>query len=426
MICQFRESEEETRKECGLPSAPEYFGCRNPLRGRTIYPTVAPVPSSSTPVPAPVTSMPVLSQTLKPVEVTTFNTSAPTTNPTNDPYSMPVTESTKPTTNLDAQGESTIPTAPPTSVVSTSTYTAPPQVQCNSRINFPIICQSGGCCESSRSTTAVCSAFYSFFAESYDSACWYCCEEPKVVTIDAAQNSTRGRNLRSGDSNSIKLRRDESRLSNMIIPERLLINRQEGDTTQDHDVRSRKVFVEQDEQAYFDSLITPFREVDAMNKTARQERHLLNFDQIAYNAYEWMLAVKTEYYFRYEGTFTIPPCTEVVHWRVMKDPIRVHPDQIKELERLLAWRVAPSGSKFKECEPDTAGIMRPGQDGNAVDLNRPLQSLHKLHRMVFCECQDWRSKFIEDNQWCRKGTNTRLYETPYGFGVGENSNGTQF
>ena len=169
----------------------------------------------------------------------------------------------------------------------------------------------------------------------------------------------------------------------------------------------------EEEEAYIAS-IDEFRRREAMNETERRHRHLLNYDHVPYNAYEWMLAVKTEYYFRYEGTLTNPPCSDIIHWRVMKDPILVNPMQIKELERLLARRVAPKGSKFKECQVDTAGKLRSGRGGDAVDLNRPLQSNHANHRMVFCECQDWRSKWPEDQKWCRKG-NDKWYNSPYGF-----------
>ena len=169
----------------------------------------------------------------------------------------------------------------------------------------------------------------------------------------------------------------------------------------------------EEEEAYIAS-IDEFRRREAMNTTERNHRHLLNYDHVPYNAYEWMLAVKTEYYFRYEGTLTNPPCSDIIHWRIMKDPIRVNPMQIKELERLLARRVAPKGSSFKECQVDTAGKSRSGRGGDAVDLNRPLQSTHRNHRMVFCECQDWKSKWPEDQKWCRKGDN-KWYNAPYGY-----------
>ena len=98
----------------------------------------------------------------------------------------------------------------------------------------------------------------------------------------------------------------------------------------------------------------------------------------------------------------------------MKDPIRIHPDQLGELERLLARRIAPEGLIFNECELNTAGRARLGNE-NAVDLNRPLQSYHNIHRKVFCECIDWESKFQGDQDWSERDANTRHYEHPYNF-----------
>jgi hypothetical protein len=110
-----------------------------------------------------------------------------------------------------------------------------------------------------------------------------------------------------------------------------------------------------------------------------------------------------------------PPCFETVHYRVMKDPIRIHPVQLAELERLLAWRIAPKGSTNNECQLDTAGRDRPGSNGNAVDLNRPLQEYSNIHRKVFCECKDWNSKWKEDQDWCKLNRDTRFYERPYNY-----------
>jgi hypothetical protein len=131
-----------------------------------------------------------------------------------------------------------------------------------------------------------------------------------------------------------------------------------------------------------------------------------------------MREVKTEYYYRYEGGQMVPPCFETVHYRVMKDPIRIHPTQLAELERLLAWRISPRGSGLSECENDTAGRPRAGSNGNAVDLNRPLQEYSNIHRKVFCECDDWDSKFQEDIDWCQMDENTRWYDEPYNFDSG--------
>eukprot|EP00543_Licmophora_paradoxa_P002179 CAMPEP_0202446566 /NCGR_PEP_ID=MMETSP1360-20130828/5081_1 /ASSEMBLY_ACC=CAM_ASM_000848 /TAXON_ID=515479 /ORGANISM="Licmophora paradoxa, Strain CCMP2313" /LENGTH=661 /DNA_ID=CAMNT_0049063119 /DNA_START=209 /DNA_END=2194 /DNA_ORIENTATION=+ len=166
-------------------------------------------------------------------------------------------------------------------------------------------------------------------------------------------------------------------------------------------------------------------EYDNRQKESKEQRRRLhekeplhgdNYVNTAYSPYEWMREVRTEYYYRYEGTLVVPPCYETVHWRIMKDPIRIHPDQLKELERLLAWRISPKGSQFNECQRDTAGRERPDSNGDAVDLNRPIQQYSPIHRKTFCECKDWDSKFIEDRQWCESGDyEYRLYQHPYNF-----------
>lgn len=108
----------------------------------------------------------------------------------------------------------------------------------------------------------------------------------------------------------------------------------------------------------------------------------------------------------------VPPCWETVHWRVMKDPIRVHRRQIAELNRLLAWRRDPD-----TCRRDTAGIV--SDDGNTVKMNREVQYYHNRHRKVFCECKDWPSKFEGDRAWCDDWRDDvdhdRFYRRPYSF-----------
>lgn len=181
-----------------------------------------------------------------------------------------------------------------------------------------------------------------------------------------------------------------------------------------HDVSGRPVIVRQenfeekgmmDEDEYFETLMSSFR------KRNLQQSQQENYDDVPWWPYEWLLKVGTEYYFRYEGTQTVPPCYDTAHWRVFKDPIRVAPHQMRELERLIAWR------RGDNCQADTAG--KPTGDPDRVDVARPLQSFHKLHRKVFCECKDWPSKFPADRQWCRnwqnKAPEERLIESPYNF-----------
>lgn len=188
-----------------------------------------------------------------------------------------------------------------------------------------------------------------------------------------------------------------------------------------HDASGRPVIVREenfeekgmmDEEAYFEELFAQYR------RRALQEATNENYDDVHWWPYEWFLKVGTEYYFRYEGTETVPPCYDTAHWRVYKDPIRVAPHQMRELERLIAWRTGDN------CEVDTAG--KPTGNPDVVDVARPLQSYHRLHRKVFCECKDWPSKFPADRQWCRNWQNKppeeRLIENPYNFP----SNGFEF
>ena len=174
-----------------------------------------------------------------------------------------------------------------------------------------------------------------------------------------------------------------------------------------------KIYEETDEE-WFERVYSDFR-----HRSMQQVIHQEDYADVPYWPYEWLVKVGTEYYFRYEGTMVVPPCWEVVHWRVMKDPIRVHPRQIAELNRLLAWRRSPSGSN--KCEPDTAGIL--GPNNMTVSVNRYPAYLNPQHRFVFCECQNWPSKFQADQVWCnnyKADTNyNRFYKTPYSF----NTNG---
>lgn len=159
---------------------------------------------------------------------------------------------------------------------------------------------------------------------------------------------------------------------------------------------------------------------------ARQgHRHLMDYAHVGpWFNYFPMVGVKTEYYFRYSGTQTIPPCYgrfqprsnrgNTNNWRVMKDPIRVSKRQIDELHRLLRERIAPPGDPLRPCQRDTAA-KKTGH-GKKISVARPLQSTRVAHFMVFCECENWGSKWEEDKSWCRQKNKTkRLYQHPYNF-----------
>jgi len=150
-------------------------------------------------------------------------------------------------------------------------------------------------------------------------------------------------------------------------------------------------------------------------------RRLMGGDELQWFNYWPMLGVRTEYYYRYSGTQTTPPCygefdsssrKGTNHWRFLKDPIRIHQRQLDEMRRLLRERIAPPDDPVMACKPDTAAKV----DGDVVSTARPLQYEHESHFMVFCECKDWPSKWPEDREWCRiDDVYERFYDTPYSF-----------
>mmetsp|Transcript_3904 Transcript_3904/g.6921 ORF Transcript_3904/g.6921 Transcript_3904/m.6921 type:complete len:439 (-) Transcript_3904:46-1362(-) len=152
-------------------------------------------------------------------------------------------------------------------------------------------------------------------------------------------------------------------------------------------------------------------------------RNLIMGDENEWFNYWPMIGVRTEYYYRYQGTSTTPPCygadqfgtrRGVNHWRVLKDPIRIHPRQLFELERLIRERIAPPDDPVNPCQPDTAADV----DSNGkVNTARPLMyHSPRAHAKTFCECKDWESKWPEDRAWCEmQDINERFYEQPYNF-----------
>jgi len=271
--------------------------------------------------------------------------------------------------------------------------------QCANEVdNTARICRDRGCCNPEYSDTRFCQGEIAKHGDDWERICWYCCYPAKE--FDIARRSMNEISAKSEEDMRVWHRQNPRKLGSkdkkfmLSHMERELIVREEN-------------FVEKglkDEDAYFQEIHNAFQ--GRQLQTPVKE----NYEDVHWWPYEWLLKVGTEYYYRYEGSMTVPPCYSVNHWRVMKDPIRVAKHQITELERLLAWRI--NG----KCQPSTAGKEREGNP-DAVDVNRPLQELEKGHRMVFCECQDWPSKFPQERQWCEKWQKRdpylRLFENPY-------------
>lgn len=153
----------------------------------------------------------------------------------------------------------------------------------------------------------------------------------------------------------------------------------------------------EEQWAEFQEEYSRLHPLNSTNPFSNGRRHLMNYDHVSHFNYQFLLDCRTEFYFRYEGTSTYPPCftesnSERVNvWRFMKDPIKVHPRQITEMHRLLRERIAPLGSydgSPKECTPDTAAKIN--EDGT-VSVARPLQELDESdngangHANYFCE-----------------------------------------
>jgi hypothetical protein len=295
------------------------------------------------------------------------------------------------------------------------------------------------CCRSPRSESQFCKDTYSTFGDLMDSVCWYCCSEP--ILLGPPLSDDNNRRLRA-ESKGIK---PDLEWPKADTPERrldLLKKISEREEDKKHKLARAKALRHPiaDTRVHYMKVPPGSHEIDDSwdndeeNFSRTMERHLLNenvvkdpeersrrrlvnFEDVAYASYEWLLKVRTEYYFRYEGTMTVPPCKDQANFRIMKDPILVPQSQIDELQRLLVERIAPKDSKFKSCEPDHAGAPRAGSS-DKFDFVRPLQQNHKLHRLVFCECKDWESPFVEDNRWCRLGIRERFYDYPYNFDTG--------
>lgn len=275
----------------------------------------------------------------------------------------------------------------------------PKTIKCSEVDNPYRMCKANSCCSSPRSNSEFCKSVYAKHKDDIDSICQYCCREP--LTVGSA------RYLRSGGDEE-----DEHVVNHQARSLHL-----DGDDLQDGDevvyISGKKYILRKDN--YDDDEENTAKSFHHIH-TERKKRNLNvvvheeDYNDIPWFAYEWLVKVGTEYYHRYEGTQMVPPCWEVVHWRVMKDPIRVHPRQVAELNRLLAWRL-----NADTCQSDTAGVV----SGDTVDASREVMYYHDLHRMVFCECPAWPSQFEGDQEWCRNyrdDTNyDRFYTRPYSF-----------
>jgi carbonic anhydrase len=381
IICEWRKAEDKTREECGLPAVGPYPGCFDISRGHTSFPSDAPVQPTMAPVvptlepttgppmepsvpPVSIPGVPVVTQTESPVSVAS---------PTNSPTTTPPEPTASPSLKPPPTPFPTVPTTPDPAGSITFAPVVSPALQ-----PVPV-------------ATTPTPVFRSLSQSIGNETIRHRSSLRQSVKDVIVENSKAG----ISDSDKSRIQLDPG---NFRPPDR-----SEDEWTEwieAYSARDRGVATE-------------------------GQRKLLANDQLSFHNYQFLIDVKTEYYFRYQGTSTIPPCYgryvagsrgNTNHWRVVKDPIRVNPRQITEMERLLRERIAPKDdSNGKACENDTAGKVE--KDGH-ISVARPLMQFNEVHYMTFCECQDWPSKWPEDRAWCslnQGDQKTRLYEHPYNF-----------
>jgi carbonic anhydrase len=378
IICEWRKAEDKTREECGLPAVGPYPGCFEITRGHTPFPSEAPVQPTEAPVIPTLepTTGPPMEPSVPPVTIPGVPVIPPTESPVASPTNSPTTTPPEPTSSPSLKPPPTpFPTVPTTSDPAVSITFAPvisPALQPIDPTMAPVVRLLS---QSSRNHTR---SNRSLLRRSV-----------RDIIVENAQKAG------IPDSDKSRIQMDPR---NFRPPDRS--DDEWGEWIEAYSAHDRGVATE-------------------------GQRKLLANDQLSFHNYQFLIDVKTEYYFRYQGTSTIPPCYgryvpgsrgNTNHWRVVKDPIRVNPRQIEEMERLLRERIAPKDdSNGKACKNDTAGKVE--KDGH-ISVARPLMQFNDVHYMTFCECQDWPSKWPEDREWCslnQGDQHTRLYEHPYNF-----------
>lgn len=86
----------------------------------------------------------------------------------------------------------------------------------------------------------------------------------------------------------------------------------------------------------------------------------------------------TIYFYRYQGQLTMPPCSEIVVWRILDEPLLISRKQFKQLGRLLTSYVDPD-----TCE-SAAAVSPHGEN------YRPLESINnEKQEMTHCTEKDF-------------------------------------
>jgi len=95
----------------------------------------------------------------------------------------------------------------------------------------------------------------------------------------------------------------------------------------------------------------------------------------------------TIHYYRYRGSLTTPPCSEMVHWRVFDEPMRISRRQYRQLVNLVNSYVDP-----RTCEGGSITSLK-GEN------YRPLQELDRDRSVTHCTDLDFTFwKYMPEDQ----------------------------
>jgi hypothetical protein len=102
---------------------------------------------------------------------------------------------------------------------------------------------------------------------------------------------------------------------------------------------------------------------------------------------------ETKYYYRYKGSLTVPPCSEIVDWRVMMKPLTVSPEQLTMLRTLQTRHIYDKHDQSVppqlRCKSVTVGKTIDDHKHHdsemcEIGVNRPRQSMTKHHDLQKC------------------------------------------
>jgi len=79
----------------------------------------------------------------------------------------------------------------------------------------------------------------------------------------------------------------------------------------------------------------------------------------------------TDQFYRYRGSITTPPCTAMVNWRVLDEPIKISRHQFKRIASLINNAMDPKTCQYISAASSKGEVNRPLQqfDYNHQDLN---------------------------------------------------------